>query len=389
MKRLAIVCTHPVQYNVPIFQLLEKDPTIEIKVFYTFSQRQNDFFDKDFGREIKWDVPLLEGYNYEFIENNSKSPGLDHFNGIKCPSLIRTVKSWGASHILLFGWNYKAHLKAMRYFKGKIPVWFRGDSTLLDEKPGLKKIVRRVFLRWVYSHIDKAFYVGTNNKQYFKAHGLEDHQLLFAPHAIDNFRFSESSKISYKYEANQWRNNLGIEPNEKVLLFCGKLEPKKAPDWLLNTFIQIKENPFFKHLKLIYVGNGILEKQLKRNANTRKDVFFIPFQNQSTMPIIYRLADIFCLPSGGPGETWGLVVNEAMASGCPVLASNKVGSAKDLVIEGYTGFIFHYENSFDFVEKLNLLIYSDLEKLGANARSKIEEWSFNAIKESIMKAFKK
>jgi hypothetical protein len=94
---------------------------------------------------------------------------------------------------LLYGWSFKSHLKCLQHFHKKIPVFFRGDSTLLDEPAGfsLRKTMRRLFLKWVYRHVDTAFYTGTNNKKYFLAHGLKDDELIFAPHAVDITRFAQ------------------------------------------------------------------------------------------------------------------------------------------------------------------------------------------------------
>ena len=83
----------------------------------------------------------------------------------------------GPDFLMVIGWNFRSHLGSMRYFKGKIPVCFKGDSTLLDEKPGLKRKLRRIFLRWVYSKVDYALYVGKNNHDYFRIHGLRENQL--------------------------------------------------------------------------------------------------------------------------------------------------------------------------------------------------------------------
>jgi glycosyltransferase involved in cell wall biosynthesis len=214
----------------------------------------------------------------------------------------------------------------MKYFKGKVPVWFRGDSTLLDDPKGfsLKKIIRRIFLKWVYSYIDKAFYVGTHNKAYFKAHGLKENQLVYAPHAIDNDRFADPTG-KFAEEAKLWRNQLGIDEKSKVLIFVGKFETKKNPFF----FKELIEKAEDHGIVGIMVGNGSLEFNLRKNAP--KNLFFLPFQNQSKMPVVYRLADALILPSMGPGETWGLVINEALACGLPVYASNKCGGAIDLL----------------------------------------------------------
>ena len=134
MKRLAIITTHPIQYNAPWFKLLSQRKNIHIKVFYTWGQIENTAkFDPGFGKEISWDIPLLEGYEYTFVTNTSKDPGSHHFNGIINPSLVDDIESWNADAILIFGWSFKSHLKVLRYFKGKKTNIFRGDSNLLDE----------------------------------------------------------------------------------------------------------------------------------------------------------------------------------------------------------------------------------------------------------------
>src|ERR1700748_3660459 len=150
MKKLAIVTTHPVQYNVPwLVKLVEKG--IQIKVFYTYEQsRSGQVFDTGFGKDIKWDIPLLEGYEYEFVPNTSKRPSLEHFRGIVNPKLTSRIEAWEADGVLVIGWNYSSHLQCLRHFHGRIPVYFRGDSVLLHEKLGLRKIARRIFLTWVY-----------------------------------------------------------------------------------------------------------------------------------------------------------------------------------------------------------------------------------------------
>src|ERR1700759_4351154 len=164
MKKLAIVTTHPIQYHVPwLTRLAEKK--IAIKAFYTYEQSRNGtIFDPGFGRNIQWDIPLLDGYEYEFVPNTARKPRLENFWGIINPSLIEKIEAWDPQGLLVIGWNYQSHLKCMRHFKNKIPVYFRGDSVLLHEKNTLHKLSRRIFLTWVYRHVNYALYVGTNNK---------------------------------------------------------------------------------------------------------------------------------------------------------------------------------------------------------------------------------
>ena len=181
--KLTIITTHPIQYYAPVFQLLAK--SLELKVFYTAGEQSITKYDKGFKKSIEWDIPLFEGYEYEFLENIAKNKGSHHFKGIVNPKAIQHIKAYQPDAILIYGWAYSSHLKIMRHFKSKIPIYFRGDSTLLDRQTNFKNILRRILLKWVYSHVDKAFYVGNANKAYFKKYGLKEHQLIFAPHAMD------------------------------------------------------------------------------------------------------------------------------------------------------------------------------------------------------------
>jgi glycosyltransferase involved in cell wall biosynthesis len=367
LKRLAVVLTHPIQYYSPVLKSLSKN--CELKVFYTLGKSLSDLkYDHGFKKNVAWDIPLLEGYSYVFEENTSKQPGDHHFSGIKNNTLIENIASFNPDALFVYGWAYHSHLKAIRHFRGKVPIWFRGDSTLIDNQIFIKKIARKIFLYWVYSHIDIVFYPGSASKRYFKACGLKEDQLIFAPHAIDNERFSTDRHL----DALEIRQNFRIKEEEILILFAGKLEPKKNPLLLLQVFKQLSRSD----VHLLFVGNGILEDALKEQAVALKNrIHFMDFQNQSTMPALYQAADLYCLPSKGPGETWGLAVNEAMAAGKAVVVSDKVGSAEDLV-QKQNGLIFKSEQPKELLETLNsLLEKKKLEEMGLSSKNTIENWT--------------
>lgn len=383
MFKIAVITTHPIQYYAPFFKRLNEEKLLQLKVFYTWGEDVLcNKYDPDFGRNIQWDIPLLEGYDYHFTRNTAKKPGSSHFNGIITPDLIVEVKAYRPDAILIFGYAYQGHLKLMRYFKGKTPIWFRGDSTLLDEKKGWKSILKKLYLNWVYRHIDKALYVGEENKKYFQKYGLKENQLIFVPHAIDNNRFAED----LGKEALNLRGNLGIPEKAILILFAGKLEEKKNPEILLKAFTEI-DGKTEEEVHLLFVGNGVLEERLKADALTilhtptqfsvAKRVHFMDFQNQSYMPVIYQSCDLFCLPSKGPGETWGLAINEAMAAGKAVLVSDKVGCGANLLKQGINGFIFNSEYLTDLKEKLKLLMNKEkLNKMGIQSKAVVLKYSF-------------
>ncbi len=344
---------------------------LHTKVFYGWEGTSN-VSDPGFGQTVTWDIPLLEGYDYEFVANTAPKPSSAHFKGIVLPSLNQQIVDWQADAILIFGWSYHAHLSAMRFFKGKIPVLFRGDSTLLNERSGPRRWARRLFLKWIYRHIDIALAVGSNNRLYFEKHGVPADRIRFAPHAIDNCRFGSDGDVR-QAAADRWRLELGIGQDSKVVLFVGKLERVKAPDLLLAAFRQLNH----PDLHLVFVGSGPLESLLRGRANDR--VHFMGFQNQSRLPEAYRLADVVVLCSGS--ETWGLALNEAMACGRALIVSDRVGAGVDLIDPGKNGWCFPYDQPAALRQLLRTVAECsrrELQEMGKLSLSKIQHWSIAA-----------
>jgi len=385
LQKIAIVTSHPIQYNAPLFSQLATRKNIEIKVFYTWGTSKETVFDPGFGKELKWDIPLLEGYEYEFLYNKSRKPGTHHFFGLINPNSIQAIKKFQPDVVLVYGWSFYSHLKILFFFKNRVLVVFRGDSHLLDEEKAFsfRKLLRRVSLRWIYLYVDYFLYVGRANKDYYIKHGVSNNKLIFAPHCVDNAFFCLNSEEK-ENEAKTWRESLGIKEDEIVFIFVGKFESKKDPYLLLNAFIQIEST----RIKLIFVGNGKEEKRMKEIAKYDSRISFIDFQNQSRMPIVYRLADVLVLPSKGPRETWGLVVNEAFACNRPVIVSDKVGCHFDLIKQNETGWVFPSGDTVKLKELItsisNLKKY-EISKIGENAFLLIQKWNYTKVASVIEK----
>ena len=374
--RLAVIATHPIQYYAPLFRLLAARERLDVHVFYGWEGAVRGAHDPGFRQVIQWDIPLLDGYPYSLVPNESIDPGTHHFFGLRNRELVPMVQAWRPDAILIFGWNYQSHLAALRAFHGHVPIFFRGDSTIIDETPGPKRLLRRLWLSWVYRHVDVALYVGSNNKEYFLKHGLAESQLTWAPHSVENERFADDDG-RYVGEAREWRRRLGITDDARVVLFAGKLEPKKAPDLLLEAFLQCCSMNKNQPTHLVFVGSGPLEEALRARAVGQSNVHFLGFANQSRMPVVYRLGDVFALPSRGPGETWGLAINEAMACARPVIATDRVGCAPDLVAEGKSGLVVPAGDAHALARALAQL-FDDAElrvRLGKAALATIKSWS--------------
>ena len=382
--RLAIVATHPIQYYAPLFRRLAARADMAVHVFYGWEGSASaPAMDRGFGHAIQWDIPLLEGYPFTVLANVSSDPGTHHYRGIVCPELNERLTAWKPDAILVYGWNFHSHLQTLRSFHGRLPILFRGDSTLIDHRRLMAALARRALLRWVYRHIDLALYVGVNNHAYYRWCGVDEDRLMWAPHSVDNDRFTDPAG-ELQEAANAWREQLGIPATSAAVLFAGKLEPKKAPDVLLRAFIQ--RNRSDEHL--LIVGSGPLERSLRADAGDRTNIHFLGFQNQSRMPVVYRLGDLFVLPSRGPGETWGLAVNEAMASGRPVIVSDRVGCGPDLVRNRVSGEVVP-ANDADALQAAIGRILDGAEtrhQLAAGSARLIEDWSMDSQAQHIGEA---
>jgi glycosyltransferase involved in cell wall biosynthesis len=366
--RLAIICSHPIQYYVPVFKLLSI--VVESKVFYTGGDKIH--FDKGFGLNIQWDIPLLEGYDFQFLINSAKKSGTGHFLGTINPDAIRTIREYDPTHILLFGWAHYSHFRILNYFSGKARILFRGDSTALRQQHLLKSLTKKVVLKYIYSQVNHAFYTGINNKYYFKNYGLKNNQLSFAPHAVDNERYACIK------DTLEIREMFRIKDSAILILFAGKFTTVKNPEMLLKAFVQLQ----LTNTHLLLVGDGPLAAGL-RDTYRHEKIHFLPFQNQSDMPSVYQSCDLFCMPS--KSESWGLAINEAMAAGKAILASDMVGCHADLV-KPANGMIFQNNSLTDLKHKLIKLTVSKngLIKKGQSSKVIIRQWNFETQVKNIL-----
>jgi glycosyltransferase involved in cell wall biosynthesis len=339
-ERLAVVLSHPTQYYSPWFRWLRTQTRLEFRVFYLWDFGVTEQRDPKFGTSFKWDVDLLSGYDSEFVPNSSSRPGAEHFFGFNNPGLTRRLSSWRPTAMLIFGYNWASHIRAISWARlNRIPILFRGDSHLIG-RPRPRLLVQMA-LRALFSQFASFLYVGAANREYFKAFGVPDEKLVFAPHSVNSVLFDRNDS-RHRVAAKALRQQLGLDPSTQIILFAGKFVAAKQPVELLRAFMDLAPANAF----LLFVGDGELRDELWGLAATEKGragtprVGFLPFANQSEMPSRLLLADLFVLPSRGSYETWGLAVNEAMHMGVPCLVSNRVGCQRDLVTEGETGWVF-------------------------------------------------
>ena len=346
--RLAVIVSHPIQYFVPLYRRLAASEDVDLRVFFTWHSGQAPVRDPGFARDVRWDIPLTAGYAFEPVPNTSHDPGTHHFWGLQNPSLVERVVAWRPDAAVVHGWASLSHLQALRSLPRRgIPTLLRGDSHLLDAvRSGLGWRGKKALLSRIFSWPTGFLVVGQANRAYYQAFGVAEDRLFACPHSIDVGRFAEPSAW-LEAEAARWRQGLGIAPDRPVVLYAGKFERRKRVTELLRAALANEQS----NAIVVLVGSGETQREIDAIASAHPQrIRVLPFQNQSRMPVVYRLGDLFVLPSSH-GESWGLAVNEALASGRPVLVSDRVGCAVDVVDET-CGRIFAYDEPTSLMRAL-------------------------------------
>ncbi len=326
---LFIFDSHPVQYKAPVYQELQRMRPGSFKVIYASDCSVRGHHDKDFGQRVAWDVPLMEDYPHTVLHNERGVP-LHGFRSLSGRGIFALLKRERPSAVLISQFLYASDLTAyLSCLSLGIPIWIRHETQ--DEafiRPPWKTILRQLFYRLAYRGVSHAFYIGQANKEHLFKHGLSPARMSFSPYCTPAAR-ADMDATAKQQTRDDLRATLGVAADETLLLFSGKLIDKKNPGLLLDALAQLGPEELQK-VKLVYVASGVLAPILRqRAAEFAARVIFAGFVNQGAMPDYYLAADLLALPSRRAGETWGLVVNEALQAGCGVIISNAVGCHRE------------------------------------------------------------
>lgn len=391
MPDVVFLNTHPIQYFAPMYKYLQGTEGLNITTLYCSDESIKGHTDVDFGIKVKWDIPLLEGYTPIFLKNlRPNGSNAKGFFGLINLSVIKYLIKYRQSLWVIHGWHRFTLFFAL--LVGRIlgvNICLRSDNPVNQELKKSKKIIaiKKIFFsKFLFRLPKKLMYVGNQNKGFYQFYGVPNHKLIFVPHCVDNKRL-QTEQASFGSKSDL-KLILGLLPNVKYILFSGKIFSKKKPEDLLEAFIAIN-NPEFG---LIYMGTGELHSQLENKAKQSgvQNIHFVGFKNQSEISKYLSASDLLVLPSGS-GETWGLVVNEALAMGLPVITSDLVGSAYDLIDEGVNGFMVEYANLAKLQSAINQALTNDawLENASKRSLQIIEDYSYlkvaNAIKSLLNK----
>lgn len=354
--RLAIVASHPVQYYSPLFHALAK--RLDLTVFYAHRATANDQAKAGFGVGFEWDIDLLSGYKHEFLQNVSPKPGLDHFTGADTPEIRHRLRTEDFDAVLLMGWFLKCFHQALWAAKRlHISVIVRGDSHLDTPRTVWKRWVKELAYPPFLRSFDGALIVGERNRAYWRHYHYPESRMFDSPHCIDNGWFASRATDAARVAA---RAKLGIALDAKVVLFAGKLVAFKRPLDVIAAARMLKTADI--RIEVLVAGAGPLEEELVKAAcKAHVRLHMLGFCNQSEMPSAYAACDVLVLPSDGR-ESWGLVANEALACGKPVLISDAVGCAPDVAARLGDGAVFPVGDTHALAMNLRSAIKSPLDQ---------------------------
>jgi len=344
---LTVLTTHPIQYQVPVWKGLAARKKIPFKVFYMSNHGLEARFDPGFGKSFSWDIDLLGGYESEFLDTY-KGRRSDSFWWLRLKrGFGSALRGMGANVLWIQGWQVAAYWQAVvEARRAGAEIWLRGETNARSNAGGIGRLFKRRLLCEFLRRVDRFFYIGEANRQFYLQQGIGEGRLVSAPYCVDNARFATAAAAA-RSERCQIREEWRIPADAFCFLFAGKLLAKKRPLDIIQAARRLQDTFRKKKIHLLWVGTGELAAELRQschacfdaereapiNALNRHDgpnASFIGFLNQSEINRAYVAADCLILPSDAK-ETWGLVVNEAMASGLPCVVSDTCGCAEDLI----------------------------------------------------------
>lgn len=349
VKRLAIFTSHPIQYQAPLFRALAASEVIEPTVYFGSRHGLDVAMDAGFGHAFRWDVPLLDGYEHAFLPNTASNPDVSRFRGVRLSGAGAVLARGNHDALLLLGWQTFAHVQMLRAaWSIGLPVILRGESTLQRAPAtGTRASARRTIWRPLRQRLYRAAFgrvhaflvIGSRNREYYRSFGVPDDKLFWAPYGVDNewFALPDTERAVARARI---RSRLGVGADTLLVASSAKLIERKRPLDLVEAVHALRDRGVDAHA--LFLGDGEERSTIERRATARgiqSAVTIAGFVNQRDLPSWYAAADALVLPSDSR-ETWGLVVNEAMAAGLPVVVSDAAGCSPDLVREGENGFTY-------------------------------------------------
>ena len=332
--KLAVITSHPIQYQAPLWRRLSAVHDVDLEVFYASLQGCEAYYDAGFDRTVQWDVPLLEGYPWRQVANRPL-PFLNWRFRYNTPGIGRVLKAGEFSHVLLVGKEYAYYHQALRAAtRLGLKVLYRAESHPAKKGWAGERLARMSRRAW-YRRVHSFLCVGRYQYREYASYGIASARMFFSPYGVDD-TFFEAQRIRLAADRETIRREYGFSPDTIVVGYAGKLYARKNPLELLKAFEALPQDG--RRYGLLMVGDGPQRADCERIARTgTRGMAVLPgFLNQGELGRAYVAMDVFVMPS--LWETWGLALNEAMVFHLPVVATSAVNAAQDLIVDGENGY---------------------------------------------------
>lgn len=367
--RVAVITGLPAPYREPVFAELARRPGINLKVFYAARGHA------DVGWSVDQEAP--RSYPHVFLRNYMPSAGRRlPMVGYATLGLTRELRTFAPDYLIVYGYNQLSQWLAFAYgWQHNIPFALRSDSNaLLDTGTSWRNRLRRRLVGEIVRRAHAVLPVGTANREYWLRHGARGEQIVMAPYAVDNDRIAR--RVGRRAPARDGRCRL---------LYIGRLLPRKGVDLLIDAFERVRADV---NVDLTIVGDGPDRARLidRQSSAARAQTRWLGKLTNDQAIERMAQADLFILPSRY--EPWGLVINEAMAAGLPVIADERAGGALDLIEPGKTGWTYEH-GSVDSLSRTIRQAVGDRDRLaemGLAARSRIADWTIAATVDGMVGA---
>jgi len=385
---LAVVSTHPIQYHAPVYRALQAQFGVPVTAIYGSDFSVVGYHDREFGADFAWDTDLLTGYTNIFLSQVAHG-GARSVEEITANGVGRALRQIRPRALLLIGYSDRLYQAAFWQARQlHLPLLFRAEVT--DHalaRSQIKSVLRDQILRFLYRRCSALLYIGQHSQTHYRRLGCPEHKLMFSPYCVDAAPF-QTDEHAREQLRDVTRASLNLNDDQQVILFCGKLSERKGPDLIIEA---VKQFPAAsrEQTAVLFLGDGDMRPALNAMAASSPAVEtrFVGFQNQQALSQYYHAADLLVLPSR-QGETWGLVVNEALHHGLPCVVSDAVGCAPDLVQAGVTGEVFHSGQSNDLSHALMRVISTpNDESRRTRCRQQVEGYTVNRAAQGIAQAY--
>jgi len=366
---MAVVITHPIQHYAPLHREIAALDGVELKVFFCADWGVHTFFDRDFGISYKWDIPLLDGYESDFLPGKEDVRWLG-FIGWDNPSIASALEGFRPDVVQVYGYSNRTMWRAVNWcHRRRVPVILHSDSNASAQRSLWKRLAKAVIVGSFYRRLDGAFSVGNNNYDYHRRYGLSQDRLFASALPIDVKRLigSVGDAAKARREIRELHN---IPEDAFVAVFSGKLSARKSPLHLLDAVRLCSVRKL--GIWALFVGEGSERPKMEQmiRAFGIRNAALAGFVNQGSIGKYYAASDVLVVPSAY--DPHPLVVPEAGCFGLPVIASDRIGciGESDTARIGVNAFAYPYGD----VEKMSdylIRLRTDLELYRTMSREAI------------------